>query len=150
MSQSNILEKSLQQIEKKYPYSLLPDVSDPFKYSDFRCVDPVAVETTTPWYPNQNICPCNPNLSNPTGRGFTPCPFGVQFDQNKINNSVNNIQPLMSVNGVNTSSGFQSYPSPVTEQSVQGLLIPGKQFVAPQAQPRPLAKIGLEWRSAWA
>lgn len=49
-------------------------------YNVFRCVDPVATTTGEPWYPISNVCPCNPQLSNSSGRGFTACPMGISIE----------------------------------------------------------------------
>jgi hypothetical protein len=94
-------------------------------YSVYRCVDPVAVKTGEPWFNNTNICPCNPKLSNVTGRGFTPCPFGI---------SQPNFSELRAVDA----------PS----SQIVGSLYSENQVVPPQLQPRELYRIGVEWRNA--
>ncbi len=94
-------------------------------YSVYRCIDPVAVKTNEPWFNNTNICPCDPKLSNTTGRGFTACPFGI---------STPNTNELITVD--------------VPMSQVVGSLYSQNQVVPPQMQPRELYKIGIEWRNA--
>jgi hypothetical protein len=108
------------------------------------------VYTDEPWYPVKNTCPCDPNQSNPTGRGFTPCPFGVNFEEKAINRNINAKKPLMTVVSEINGPNYQAVSVPVTEANIKGSMFPKNQYTAPQAQPRPLIKIGQEWRSAWA
>ena len=129
---------------------------DPYRYSNFSCIDPVAVFTDEPWYPIKNTCPCDPNLSNPTGRGFTPCPFGVNFQEKQINQSINSKKPLMKVVSTINGPNYQSVSVPVVgsgpsgKEVLSGSMFPTSQYTVPQANPRPLVKIGQTWRSAWA
>ncbi len=100
------------------------------RFSVYRCPDPVAVVTEHPWYSYQNVCPCDPNLSNQTGRGFTACPMGINQEAPQWN------LPM-----------FQSI-SQVPATNVTGSMFgSGNQFVPPQLQPRQLIRIGQEWRS---
>jgi hypothetical protein len=99
-------------------------------YSVYRCPDPIKTETNTPWYRIEDKCPCNPADSNVTGRGFTPCSFGVQFETpNQINLA-------------------KTRDLPKQANKLVGTLYENNQFVPPQLQPRQLARIGQQWRSA--
>jgi hypothetical protein len=91
------------------------------KFAVYRCVDPVATKTSKPWYTITNVCPCDPNMSNTTGRGFTSCPFGVSKPME---------DKLVG-----------------TDASLTGSLFGSNQVVPPQLQPRELHRIGVEWRS---
>ena len=127
----------------------------PYKYSNFACIDPVAVYMDKPWYPYKETCPCDPQLSNPTGRGFTPCPFGVDFEIQNISQA-NLPKPLMTVVGnIDKNGTYRDISVPVygvnnEDRPLSGSMFPSKQFSAPQAEPRPLVRIGQSWRSAWA
>lgn len=116
-----------------------------YRYSVFRCLIPGKSQVDPPWFPYSDICPCNPEYDNPTGRGMVSCGYGVQFDQNLINQSVNAIETLKTVVG----SNGQFYSIPV-DSLPEGTMYPKMQNVPPQAEPRPLIRIGQEWRSAWA
>lgn len=94
-------------------------------YNVYRCPDPVAQVTTQPWYPYENVCPCDPTQSNPSGRGFTPCPFGVQFDKPPESKNNSTMKPPL-----------------------EGALYNTDQIVPPQFNPRPLSRIGQKWLSA--
>lgn len=121
------------------------------KYAVYRCLEPGHTETGTPWWPSQNYCPCDPKLSDPTGRGSMGCPFGVQFDQAEISAAANRKQPLMTVVGSNQGQGGSTYQTKAVPASLPGgSMFPTKQNAPPQADPRPLVRIGQEWRSAWA
>lgn len=89
----------------------------PYKnnYTYFTCLDPTQ--------PASNICPCDPSVSNPTGRGFTQCPFGI------YNNPLQTDKPG-SQHNIGVGNNFNS-----------------KQTAPPQFQPRPMSRIGIEWRS---
>ncbi len=100
-------------------------------YSVFRCVDPTAVVTGAPWFNNENVCPCDPKLSNSSGRGFTACPMGVQEKT-----------PMWNV------SNSQLYSEIPEKNQIQGSMFNQNQFVPPQLQPRQLVRIGEEWRSS--
>lgn len=102
-------------------------------YFVYRCPDPVATITDTPWYTYTNVCPCDPKLSNQTGRGFTACPMGVDETQQKpISGSLLNSQKLQE--------------TPLTSQVV-GSMFGSNQYVPPQLDPRQLTRIGSAWRS---
>ena len=100
-------------------------------YSVYRCPDPIKTETNTPWFRIEDKCPCNPNDSNVTGRGFTPCTFGIQFE---------------TPNQVNLAKTPYLAPQPVNEKLV-GSLYENNQYVPPQLEPRQLTRIGQQWRS---
>lgn len=97
-------------------------------YAVYRCVDPVAVKTGAPWFNEDNICPCDPNLSNTSGRGYTACPYGISTDTPQWNLSVGSQIPK--------------------QNQVTGNMYNKNQFVPPQLQPRQLVRIGEEWRSS--
>jgi hypothetical protein len=101
------------------------------KFSIYRCIDPVALETTNPWYPITNVCPCDPMLSNKSGRGFTACPMGLMTEQ------INQVYPA--------SQLLNQIPE---KNKVVGNMYNENQFVPPQLNPRPLAEIGNQWRSS--
>lgn len=105
--------------------------NDSLDYNVYRCPDPVAVTTGEPWYPISNVCPCNPNLSGTTGRGFTACPFGLTIEK------PGKPYPLGQLIG----------QIPKNSQIV-GSLYNQDQYVPTQLDPRPLSKIGYQWRSA--
>lgn len=100
------------------------NVNNGTKYAVFRCPEPGAVVTEGPWFPSDNVCPCNPKLSFPTGRGLTPCPFGVMEPEKR------------------------STAQHTTENQITGIIYNDAQFIPPQMDPRPLARIGESWRSA--
>lgn len=101
-------------------------------YKVYRCPDPVAVKTGEPWYTYENICPCSPELSNVTGRGYTACTFGI--DQST--------PPRWMI-------PFEQLYSQIPESSqITGSLYQQHQYVPPQLDPRPLTQIGVAWRSA--
>lgn len=102
-------------------------------YMAYRCIDPVAEKTGKPWYPITNICPCDPTLSNITGRGFTSCPMGISDTRPR--------PPLYSLSQVKNQL-------PKSKQEVTGNVFNQNQFVPPQLDPRPLTLVGYEWRSA--
>jgi len=102
-------------------------------YIVYRCPDPVAVETHQPWYTMDNVCPCNPQDSNVTGRGFTPCPFGIQTDSYHTRAVLN----LTQEDNKNNS-----------RYVAEGNMYQDKQYTPPKLMPRPLSRIGQQWRSA--
>jgi len=101
------------------------------KFAIYRCPDPVAVQTDQPWYSYSNICPCDPNLSNKTGRGFTACPLGINQEAPQWNLST-----------------FQINSQVPSDDIIGSMFGSGNQFVPPQLQPRQLIHIGYDWRSA--
>lgn len=101
-------------------------------FSVYRCPDPVAITTSGPWYSYSNVCPCDPKLSNATGRGFTACPYGIS------DKSPNWNLPAFQV--------LSQYPE--NKDQITGSMFGSGQYVPPQLQPRQLVRIGEEWRSA--
>jgi len=101
-------------------------------FSVYRCPDPVAIKTGSPWYTYDNICPCDPNLSNPSGRGFTACTFGINQSTSPNWNK----------------SSFQLSSQIPQPGQIVGNLFNQNQYVPPQLDPRPLTRIGQAWRSA--
>jgi hypothetical protein len=128
------------------------DKSTEQKYAVYRCLEPGHTETNTPWFGMSDVCPCNPELQNPTGRGRVGCGFGVQFDQNAINRASNQKVPLQTVIGSNkpNNQGSSYHTVAVPATLPKGSMFPGKQNPPPQTDPRPLIRIGQEWRSGWA
>ena len=62
------------------PWKLYNEVSQNNNNKDFsvyRCPEPTAVKTGRPWFYGENVCPCDTNLSNQSGRGFAACNFGI-------------------------------------------------------------------------
>jgi hypothetical protein len=122
-------------------------------YIDYRCIEPTATTVGEPWFRISDSCPCNPNLSNPTGRGFTPCPFGVQFDAPKSYS-----EPIMTVgSSPSKRSSFSAIPSFNGERINNENFMPGAIFpkvssniskiTPPQLQPRQIVRIGQTFRS---
>jgi hypothetical protein len=108
-------------------------------FIDYRCIDPVGKNFSEPWYRISDSCPCDPNLSNQTGRGYSSCPLGIVLDQSKIMQALKNPEPV-TYNGANM---FQS-------QIPGGGLFPnGSSVVPPKLQPRQLVRVGYSWRSGW-
>lgn len=101
-------------------------------FNVYRCPDPLKSKVNSPWYRFEDVCPCDPNAINITGRGFTPCALGIQFED---------------LPGMNYTPGFnanlQSLPNPLT-----GTLYNTRQIVPPQLQPRQNSRIGQVWRSS--
>jgi hypothetical protein len=98
-------------------------------FSIYRCTDPHKYKTDTPWYPVENICPCDQKSSNITGRGYTPCTFGVQYE---TPNTIN----LSKKANLKKQTG-----------ALVGTLYQNNQYVPPQLEPRQLTRIGNQWRS---
>ena len=98
-------------------------------YNVYRCPDPLKVKTDEPWYPISNVCPCNPMESNVTGRGYTPCNFGIQDDQKEINS---------------LSSKKSTMNNPL-----MGSLYQMHQYTPPQLNPYPVTRIGQQWRNPY-
>jgi len=105
--------------------------NDQLNYSIYRCIEPTAVKTGEPWFPDSNVCPCDPNLSNSSGRGFTAFPIGIAVEKASA--------PL--------SQGQLHHQIPTPSQ-VTGTLFNHSQAVAPQMWPRQLSRFGNQWRSA--
>jgi hypothetical protein len=106
-------------------------------YADYRCIDPVAKNVGAPWYRIDDVCPCDPKLSFPTGRGFTSCPMGVQFDNKIINETMKSSEPIKMSDSFGAGSMF-----PQVNKQISSV-------TPPQLQPRPLSRIGQTWRSGW-
>ena len=105
-------------------------------FSVYRCPDPNKVNTDLPWFNMSNVCPCDPKYSNITGRGYTPCTFGIQTDEKEIHYSIehNRLPPLHTI---------------TNNQYGTGMLYENNQYVPPQlTPPRPLARIGQQFRSS--
>lgn len=108
----------------------------------YRCLQPYAKTTNQPWFREEDSCPCNPSLSNPTGRGLMGCPLGVQFEK-----SWNETIPLTQSEQIITNSGIENINKNVSiKSSLPGSMFQNGQFIPPQLQPRPLARIGIEYR----
>lgn len=112
-------------------------------YTDYRCLNPLATVMEEPWFPMRDVCPCNPKLSGPTGRGYSGCPFGVQFPDT-INGQAapNGLVPLSSLQNIKG----QWVPEKVQELPF-GAAYPTGSYVPPQLQPRQNVRIGVTWRS---
>jgi len=116
---------------------------DPFKYSDYRCIIPNTIKTSGKWFPYENVCPCDPSLSNVTGRGLTPCPFGIANSEVKKTNEVKVIE------GYNGPNGYETRTIPVSQSYFDnsGSLYQNHTYEAPQLDPRPFVRIGYTWRT---
>lgn len=119
-------------------------------FIDYRCLEPSATTVGEPWFRIPESCPCNPLLSNPTGRGFTACPFGVQFD---IPSSSS--EPLMTLakeptkkdDSVPKFRGQQINTKGFMAGSMFPELSSAAKFTPPQLQPRQIVRIGQTFRS---
>ncbi len=112
-------------------------------YTDYRCINPLGTIMEEPWFPMRDVCPCDPKLSGPTGRGYSGCPFGIQFpDSIEEQNFQNGLKPLNSIQNKNG----QWVPEEV-RQLPFGAAYPTGSYVAPQLQPRQNVRIGVTWRS---
>lgn len=99
-------------------------------YEVYRCFNNSQI-TGPPWFQNENICPCDPNTNNITGRGFSYCNFGI-VEREKIYGPAANMR--------------QSNQKP-TKNKVTGNLFNHQQTVPPQLDPNPFVRIGQAWRS---
>jgi len=99
-------------------------------FSVYRCPDPVAVTTGSPWYNIENLCPCDPNLSNTSGQGYSGCPFGI------------NEAPPPSLNVSNSQLASQ-----IPQKQMTGAMYSMNQFVPIQLNPYPNTRIGQSWRN---
>lgn len=104
--------------------------SNDSKFNVYRCTDPRKVNTDTPWYPISNVCPCDPQHNNVSGRGYTPCTFGITTDQQQISSSLPQGTPL-------------NRPKPT------GSLFQMNQYSPPQLDPRQSVRIENQWRNAF-
>lgn len=123
---------------------------DPAKYYSFRCVVPNTTVTDKPWFPIMNVCPCDPSLSNPSGRGIVPCPYGFQSNIEKVpKNEV--LMPLSMVEGSNDKNGYKVLSDELLVNNngrlLMGSMYQNDQYVPPQMDPRSLWQIGYNWRS---
>lgn len=110
-------------------------------YTDYRCVDPgtTTTDSSDKWFPMFDVCPCNPELSNPTGRGITACPFGIS-NNIPVDEKIP-VSKLVNKNGLYV-------PESMTKQDLPfGSLFTPTNYIPPQLQPRPSSRIGLFWRS---
>ncbi len=107
-----------------YDWPLYKEVNknNNLNYDINRCVDPVATETSGPWFQRDNTCPCDPKLSNITGRGYTACPIGVS----EI------VQPVV-----------ENERNP----NLTGAMYNQKQYSPNQFNPYPIIRIGETWRT---
>lgn len=96
------------------------------RYTVYRCF-PNMTETGTPWFREFDYCPCNEKYDNLSGRGYVSCPFGVQADDKVV-----------------FKAGKQMSQPP----GRVGAWVQDSQWVPPQLSPRPLSRIGEQWRSA--
>jgi ferredoxin-thioredoxin reductase catalytic subunit len=110
------------------PWTLYNEViqNNNLDYNVYRCPEPTATKTEEPWFPRYNACPCDPKLSNITGRGYTACPIGLN-EERQIPNGNN--------------------PDIVTNPRLTGTLFNQKQWVPPQIYPNPSIRIGEAWRT---
>jgi hypothetical protein len=108
------------------------------KFYAYSCMIPFARKIDQPWVSYSNVCPCDLQQSNVTGRGFTPCAFGI----NNRTDDVQEYKPLVNYKGEQISS---------SNINSMNNLYPGStsigQFVPPQLDPRALIQVGYEWRS---
>lgn len=107
--------------------------------NDYRCLiyDRNIVEQ--PWFRQEDVCPCNTSLNNPTGRGHSLCPFGVDFQVPYANK-----QPLLTLEE-NTKNGYTVEAVPTEPKKY--VLYPPFQYTAPQMEPRQWVRVGVEWRN---
>lgn len=107
-------------------------------FIDYRCLDPLAIDMNQPWFRVNDICPCDPSQSNPTGRGFTGCPYGVSFEAEDTK-----VKPLVRLE---LNDDYKYVPTPVTNLPYGSLYAP-MSYVPPNLQPRALMRVGNTWRS---
>jgi hypothetical protein len=108
------------------------------KFTDYRCIIPGTTVVSEPWFPMTDVCPCDPGLSDPTGRGFTPCPFGISEPGPDLGVTV----PLQSI--ARTNNGWVTKD---VKSVPYGTFYPKNNYLPPQLEPRPLMRIGVSWRS---
>lgn len=99
-------------------------------YSVYRCFNN-SKTTGPPWFPDKNLCPCDPNTNNVTGRGYTLCSFGV-VEKEKIYGPASDM--------------FHSNQIP-SNNKIVGNLFNDSQTVPPQLDPNPFVRIGQGWRT---
>lgn len=127
-------------------------------YNVYRCLDTRKYKVDTPWFRQYDVCPCNPEISNPTGRGLLPCPFGYP-SQNMISKSPSRPKSSEKPQGSQWDKAPQPYlfektqhlaeKSPALQKiaDLSGSLYQENTFTPPQLEPRPIARIGQQWRS---
>ena len=149
-----MINSSIQEGLLENSKTVLKYKKDPFRYTELRCILPTATETGfgpegSKWFPRENLCPCDPNLSIPTGRGYTSCSFGIQTDVTEVPIS-DIMKPLKRVIGYSGPNGFNTISEDVSKEFIDnsGSLYQDKQYIAPQLDPRPLTLIGYTWRSS--
>jgi len=99
-------------------------------FTVFRC-NPLGLEESRPWWREQEFCPCPSEYNNETGRGFVSCPYGVENEKEVMFGKIPTV------------------PNPEKiKKEMTGSLVQDKQWIPPQLQPRPLSRIGQQWRSA--
>ena len=99
-------------------------------YTVFRC-NPLALQEKKPWWRETEICPCDSQFNNETGRGFVSCPYGIENEK------------LAKFGRIPTVPNPQE-----VKQKMTGSLVQDKQWIPPQLNPRPLSRIGQQWRSS--
>jgi hypothetical protein len=132
----------------------IPSTSSNPNYTDYRCLNPLANVVGEPWFPMTDVCPCNQSLSNPSGRGYTACPFGVDYYSEPTAAQLQMAQqapkgPLLNSLQFNNSGKWEAVPVTISNSAPAdqpGSLYPPTDFVPPQLQPRPFSRIGVTWR----
>lgn len=105
------------------------------KYENYSCVNPMANVNKGPWFPRESVCPCNQELSSPTGRGHTNCPFGI----NQLSSVYEEYEK---------QSSKQRALNQTEQQTFGGAMFPLERNVNPSPyEPRPMARIGIFWRN---
>lgn len=111
-------------LDNEYDWPLYKEVNinNNLNYTFTQCLEPTTSKTGGPWFYRNNTCPCDPKLSNPTGRGYTTCPIGVS----EI------VKPLV-----------ENEQNP----GMTGSLYNNRQYSPNQFNPYPIARIGESWRT---
>jgi hypothetical protein len=113
-------------------------------YVAYRCINPTVQYVEGPWFRTTETCPCDVRLDNPTGRGSTLCPFGINYNTPKDSKV-----PVVSVKTTDNGLTYDTVPA---DSSIlkpdSGFAFPKNVFTAPQGEPRPLVRVGYEWRDA--
>jgi hypothetical protein len=125
-------------------------LSAPSNYIDYRCVNPGSVVSQGPWFPMTDVCPCEPNLSNPSGRGIVACPFGINgssLASNGSSNELSNRPQRVPLSTIKYSDGSWTPVQMKQSDLPFGSMFSTGNYIPPQLEPRPLVKIGVTWRS---